>query len=104
MGKKDLQDCSPGTPPAEHADPAEAKRLEARRRFVKRGAAGSSAVLFTLYHTKGSAGSKDKGKKVNLSSAQACESLGGTPGKTKKVKDSVTGQKVDKVQCELPPA
>jgi hypothetical protein len=99
MDKTDLQDSSPGTPPAEKPNAAEAKRLEARRRFVKRGAAGSSAVVFTLYHTKGSAG---KSKKVNLSSAAACLSLGGTPGKTVKVKDSVTGKKVDKIECELP--
>ena len=103
MNEKDLQDSSPGTPPAENPNPAEAKRQEARRRFVKRGAAGSSAVLFTLYHTKGSAGSKDKGKKVVLSSEQACQSIGGTPGKKPiKVKDSITGKKVEKIECTIP--
>ena len=56
--------------------------------------------MLTLYHSKG--GAKDKAKKVNLSSAEACESLGGIPGKTVKVKDSVTGKKVDKIECELP--
>src|SRR6185369_13373916 len=39
MDEKDLQDGSAGTPPVEHSDPAEAKRLEARRRFMKSGAA-----------------------------------------------------------------
>jgi len=103
MSEKDLQDRSTGAPPGEQPDPAEAKRLDARRRFVKNTAAGSSAVLFTLYHTKGSAGSKDQGKKVVLSTAQACLSLGGTPGKKPiKVKDSVTGKKVEKTECQLP--
>jgi hypothetical protein len=100
MSEKDLQDRSTGAPPGEQPARAEAKRLDARRRFVKNTAAGSSAVLFTLYHTKGSAGT---GKKVVLSSAQACMSLGGTPGKRPiKVKDSVTGKKVEKVECHLP--
>jgi len=111
MNEKDLQDGSAGTPPAEQPDPAEAKRLRARRRFMKDGAAGSGAIVLTLYHTKGYAGG---GKKVNLSSEQACLSMGGTPGKKPvKVKDSVTpyvfdaqGKKhknfVEKIECELP--
>ena len=101
MSEKDLQDRSPGAPLVEHPDPAEAKRLDARRRFVKNTAAGSSAVVFTLYHTKSFG--KDHGKKVVLSSAQACLSIGGTPGKKPiKVKDSVTGKKVEKTECDLP--
>jgi|ERR1041385_6477921 len=99
MSEKDQQDSSPGTPPAERPDAAEEKRLEARRRFVSRGAAGSGAVVLTLYHSKGAVA---KAKKVNLSSAEACQSLGGVPGKTVKVKDSVTGKKVDKIECEIP--
>lgn len=98
MSEKDQQDRTAGTPPTEH--PAEAKRLKARRRFMKSGAAGSSAVVLTFYHSRGSA--KDKGKKINLSSQEACLSLGGQPGNTVKVVDSVTGKKVDKIECDLP--
>jgi hypothetical protein len=109
MSDKNLQEEAASNSVAEHG-PAEKKRLEARRRFMKSGAAGSGAVVLTVYHTKGYAGSK----KVVLSSVEACTSLGGTPGKKPiKVQDSVTpyifddkGKKikniVEKIDCELP--
>ena len=112
MTDKKQQDEAPTAAPPEHHDPVEAKRLAARRRFIKNGAAaGSGAVVLTLYHRKGYAGG---GKKVNLSSAEACLSIGGSPGKKPvKVKDSITpyvfdaqGKKhknfVEKIECELP--
>ena len=87
MSDENLQDRSAGASPTEQPDPAEAKRLAVRRRFLKRGAAGSGVAVLTFYHTKGYAG---KGKKVILSSTQACLSIGGSPGtKPVKVQDSV---------------
>jgi hypothetical protein len=111
MSEVKPQNDSDGVTPAGEPSKAEVKRLAARRRFLKRGAAaGSGAVVLTLYHTKGYAG----GKKVVLSSAMACMSLGGTPGKKPvKVQDSVVpyvydakGNKkknmVEVTECELP--
>jgi len=110
MSDKKVLDEAAGDSPGEQPPPAEAKRLAARRRFLKGGAAGSGAAVLTLYHTKGYA---SKGKKVVLSSTQACLSIGGMPGKKPvKVQDSVTpyvfdenGKKkkniVEKIECEL---
>lgn len=89
MSDKDLQDGSAGSPPAEHTDATEEKRLAARRRFLQKSAAGSGVAVLTLYHTKGYAG-RNGGKKMILSSAEACRSLTGSPGKTIKKQDSVT--------------
>jgi len=87
MSQENLQAPAEDASPTEHADPAEVKRLAVRRRFLKRGAAGTGVAVMTFYHTKGYAG---KGNKVILSSAQACLSIGGTPGtKPVKVQDSV---------------
>ena len=113
MTDKKKQDQASNASPPEKPDPAEAKRLAARRRFIKDGAAaGSGAIVLTLYHRKGYAGGGKK--KVNLSSAEACLSIGGTPGKKPvKVKDSITpyvfdaqGKKhknfVEKIECTVP--
>lgn len=110
MSEVKPQNDSDGASPAGEPNQAEVKRLAARRRFLKRGAAaGSGAVVLTLYHTKGYAG----GKKVVLSSTVACMSLGGTPStKTVKVQDSVVpyiydakGKKikniVEKIECNV---
>lgn len=113
MSDKDQQDRSAGAQPAEHPDAAEEKRLAARRRFLQKSAAGSGVAVLTLYHTNGYAG-RDKGKKMILSSAEACMSLTGSPGKTVKKQDSVTPfiddpkhpghqieNKVEKQECVL---
>ena len=108
MSESGQNDHPDGTLNREHPDPAEAKRLAARRRFVKQGAAGSGGAVLTFYHTKGYA----RGKKLVLSSQLACLSITGTPGKTVKVQDSVVpyvydakGKKhkniVEKQECEL---
>ncbi len=109
MSEEKPQNDSDGAAPSQEPSQAEIKRLAARRRFLKQGAAGSGAAVLTVYHTKGYAG----GKKVVLSSTQACISIGGTPGKKPiKVQDSVVpyiydakGRKikniVEKIDCDL---
>ena len=80
----------------------ETKRRAARRRFLARGtAAGSGVLIVTLYHQRGFAKS-NHAKKIFVSSPERCLSLGGTDHGEKKVKDSVTGEKVKRTECELP--
>ncbi len=77
----------------------EARRVAARRRFLKQGAtAGSGLVIYTIYHNRSFAGTK----KIMVSSAEACTSMHGTAGKAQKAVSSITGMKVTVVQCELP--
>ena len=71
---------SPGAPqgdkPADDSGVAEAKRVAARRRFLRMGAGGSAAVLVTVVHKRAFAGgsSAKKGSVVSQ-----CVSMGGTP-------------------------
>ncbi|MEO8304438.1 MAG: hypothetical protein ABI724_09985 [Betaproteobacteria bacterium] len=81
--------------------PAETKRKAARRRFLARGtAAGSGLLIVTLYHQRGMA--NPHGQKVLVSSIETCASIGGKKAGEKDVKDSVTGKKVKRIECELP--
>ena len=82
MSDNDIKDgpesgSSPGP-----VEPAEAKRLAARRRFLKHGAVGSGVAVVTLYHTRGHAGGVNP---VYVSSKAACNSLGGTVTNTKDI-------------------
>lgn len=62
------------------------KRAAARRQFMRQGAiAGTGVVVYTIHHKRSFAGSK----KLLVSSVEACNSLGGTIGKEKKVVDSI---------------
>lgn len=90
-------------PPSPSADTgsAESKRIAARRRFIRGSAvaAGSGAIILTLYHQRAIAG-----KKIMTSSAAVCTSMNGTPGKIRHVKDITNpqGAKLPAVECELP--
>lgn len=68
-------------------DPAaQERRVAARRRFLRQGAAaGSGIVIYTIHHNRAFAGTK----KVFVSSVAACESRGGSQAKKTKAVDSV---------------
>jgi len=89
---RDLPATRSPTLPSEAA--VAAKRAEARRQFIKRGAiAGTGVVVYTIHHQRSFAGSK----KLLVSSVEACVSIGGDPGHKKKVVDSINPvQKIDK--------
>jgi hypothetical protein len=72
--------------PATGEGTAEDRRVAARRRFLRKGAAaGSGVLIYTIHHNRSFAGTK----KVFVSSVAACESRGGTEAKKTKVVDSV---------------
>ena len=102
MSSDKLEQVTQGESPPELSSGAETKRRTARRKFLARGtAAGSGMLIVTLYHQRAYGG--DKAKKVLVSSPETCRSIGGTPtGHEKQVKDSVTGHKVKRTECELP--
>lgn len=57
---------------AQQSQPAEAKRLSARRRFMRMGAGGTAGLMVTVVHKRAFAG-----KKTTIQSL--CGSLAGTP-------------------------
>ena len=80
-------------------DSAESKRTNARRRFLRQGAAAGTGILVvTLHHQRAMAGAK----KVMASSAGTCASLGGSSKGTTTVVDANTGLKVTVVACTIP--
>lgn len=88
---------------------AEAKRLAARRRFLKLGGVtGPAFVILTVYHRRSWGGSLDfrltpnrAGQTLWVSSATTCMSLGGrVTTSAKEVTDSLTGKQVTRVGCD----
>ena len=96
---KQDEGIEPGLP-ALSESAAEERRLAARRRFLRQGAAaGSGVLIYTIHHSRSfGKDPKDGGpKKVLVSSPAACASIGGSDAKKKKVVDSVNPvHKIDK--------
>lgn len=69
------QHSPPGEQPASDSGVAEAKRVAARRRFLRMGAGGSAAVLVTVVHKRAFAGGGAKKGSV----ISHCVSIGGVP-------------------------
>lgn len=76
MQNPDRQDAPQGENPANDFSTAEAKRVAARRRFLRLGAGGSTAILVTVVHKRAFArgGTAKKGTVVSH-----CISIGGIP-------------------------
>jgi hypothetical protein len=87
-------DGTPDGPQSPGGSPSDVRRNDARRRFLREGAAaGSGLVIYTIHHQRSFAGAK----KVIASSPLACQSLGFNSSKQVKVIDSVNPtQKLDK--------
>ena len=78
---------------------AEAKRIAARRRFLKQTtAAGSGILILTFPHQRADATT------LVVSSLAVCLSMGGTPVGRLQVRDvaNPTGPQVTALECQLP--
>ena len=92
-----------GEPPSELSPAAEAKRRDARRKFLARSTAGAGFVIVTLHHERGVAGYTGGGydSKILVSSAEACESIGKKKTGTKEAYTSFSPKnKVTRIVCE----
>jgi hypothetical protein len=75
MNPADQASDEPRAPREPDLAPSEAKRLAARRRFLRGTTAGSGIVIVTLFHRRAAA--QERQRRILASSPEACISMTG---------------------------